>query len=257
MNIWGRFEYDGKTQAGRVCNESVELFSAGNPLQPGNFEVEVALSDCRILAPLRPGKIIAVGLNYARHAAELGMKTRGSPLTWLESPTSVAGPDQDVILRHPDHIIEAEVELAVVIGSAGRDIHPTQWQEHVWGYTLANDITDRTLQKNEGQFYRAKSFDTYTPLGPFVRKGSAAPAGTLQCRIDGEIRQIGDTSEMLFSIPELVEFCSRGITLEPGDVILSGAPEGKALLYPNAQVSCEMEGFSPLRNTIKAVMAKK
>ena len=209
---------------------------------------------------LRPGKIIGVGLNYADHAAETGQAVPSIPVLFAKFPTSIVGPG-DVVVRPAEvEDLDYEAELGVVIGQRTRDVNPADALRSVAGYLCANDVSARTAQVQTGQWVRGKSFDTFCPIGPALvdAAGVPDPQGLdICCSVDGDTRQQSNTREMIFTVAELVSFCSRALTLEPGDLILTGTPPGVAMgrspspwLQPGQSCTVEIEGLGRLTNPI-------
>jgi 2-keto-4-pentenoate hydratase/2-oxohepta-3-ene-1,7-dioic acid hydratase in catechol pathway len=245
--------------AGRTLSDLLVLPAAERDaaLAPG----DAAPEDAPELAPLRPAAIVCIGLNYADHVRESGMETPKSPLVFAKLPQSVVGPGEAIeISGGPSEQVDWEVELAVVIGTTARDVPAERALEHVFGYTVANDVSARDLQFSDGQWVRAKSLDTFCPLGPAVvsRDAIADPQGlALRTRVNGELVQDSSTSEMIFGVAELIAFCSRSFTLRPGDVLLTGTPWGcgafmdpPRFLAPGDAVETEVEGIGVLRNPV-------
>jgi 5-carboxymethyl-2-hydroxymuconate isomerase len=214
-----------------------------------------------LLAPLRPASIVAIGLNYLDHIRETGMERPQRPLVFTKLRTSVIGPDETI--RIPSGITEQvdwEVELAVVIGTTARDVAADDALDHVFGYTVANDVSARDVQFSDGQWARGKSLDTFCPLGPEVVTPEDVPdpqALGLRTRVNGETVQDSSTAEMLFGVRELIAFCSRSFTLLPGDVLLTGTPWGcgafmrpPRFLAPGDVVETEVDGIGTLRNPV-------
>jgi 2-keto-4-pentenoate hydratase/2-oxohepta-3-ene-1,7-dioic acid hydratase in catechol pathway len=219
--------------------------------------------DARLSAPLRPGKIVAVGLNYRDHAREVGAELPERPLLFAKFPSSVIGPDEDIVIdRAVTERVDWEVELAVVIGRRMHRVAEGDALDHVFGYTVANDVSARDVQFADGQWVRGKSLDTFCPLGPVVVTADeiADPqALALQTRVNGEVVQQSSTAEMVFGVAEVLAFCSRSFTLEPGDVVLTGTPWGcgefmdpPRSLQPGDVVETEVEGIGVLRNPVAA-----
>ena len=236
---------------------------------PALFEGEVPtpvdgpVSGAVRLAPVAPGKVVAIGLNYLDHIRESGLERPTQPLIFAKFPSSVVGPDAEI--RLPLNITERvdwEVELAAVIGRRARDVAPEEALAHVFGYTVANDVSARDLQFGDGQWVRGKSLDTFCPLGPVVVTADEIPdpqALHLECRVNGEVMQDATTDLMVFGVAELISHCSRNFTLEPGDVLLTGTPWGcgefmdpKRSLAPGDVVECEIDGIGILRNPVAA-----
>ena len=215
----------------------------------------------RLLAPVDPGKIVAVGLNYLDHIRESGVEPPKVPLVFAKFPSSVTGPADPIRLpRELTQRVDWEVELAVVIGSRARNVEPGEALAHVDGYTVANDVSARDLQFSDGQWVRGKSLDTFCPLGPVVVTADEIPdpqALRLSTRVNGELMQDSSTELMVFDVATLISFCSHSFTLEPGDVLLTGTPWGcgefmdpKRHLAPGDVVECEIEGIGLLRNPV-------
>jgi 2-keto-4-pentenoate hydratase/2-oxohepta-3-ene-1,7-dioic acid hydratase in catechol pathway len=224
---------------------------AGDPLYtPIQFTGErVPLDDARLLAPVIPrSKVIGVGRNYAAHAAELGNEVPKEPLVFLKPNTSVIGPGDPIQLPAQSQDVHYEGELAVVIGRVCRDVPLDRVEEVILGYTVANDVTARDLQKRDGQWWRAKGFDTFCPLGPYLVTGLDAADLQIDTRLDGVSVQSGRTSQMIFSIPTLIQHISAAMTLLPGDVILTGTPEGVGPFCEGQRVDVEIEGIGVLSN---------
>lgn len=197
-----------------------------------------------------PGKIIAVGLNYRSHAAELGMVLTPEPVLFLKPPSSVIGPGSAIVLPGVSGQIDYEAELAIVIGKTARKITVDEAAGHVLGYTCANDVTARDLQRLDGQWTRSKSFDTFCPLGPWLETGPPAPEAKVELFLNGELRQSATISDMIFSPLELVAFISGVMTLSRGDVILTGTPPGVGGMKAGDEVTVRIDGIGELTNSV-------
>ena len=221
------------------------------------------VSDPTRLAPVAPGKVVAIGLNYLDHIRESGLEPPKQPLVFAKFPSSVVGPGDEI--RLPLELtqrVDWEVELAVVIGRRAVKVAPEDALSYVFGYTVANDVSARDLQFADGQWVRGKSLDTFCPLGPVVVTANDIPdpqALRLVCRVNGEAVQDATTDLMVFGVAELISHCSHGFTLEPGDVLLTGTPWGcgefmdpKRSLAPGDVVECEIDGIGTLRNPVVA-----
>ncbi|AGB40285.1 2-keto-4-pentenoate hydratase/2-oxohepta-3-ene-1,7-dioic acid hydratase [Halobacteroides halobius DSM 5150] len=208
------------------------------------------LSDVELLAPCSPSKVICVGLNYKDHAQELGMELPTEPIIFLKPATTVIGPED--IIKYPkmSQQVDYEAELAVVIKDQIKNITPDQAQEHILGYTCANDVTARDLQRQDGQWTRAKSFDTFAPLGPVIETELAPDSLKIELFKNGELKQTSNTAKMIFSIPKLVSFISQVMSLQPGDVILTGTPPGVGAVDLEDQIEVKIEGIGTLKNKI-------
>jgi len=215
------------------------------------LEVEIPLNEVRLLAPVLPGKIICVGRNYIEHAMEHDAEVPEWPLLFMKPPSSVIGPDDTIYLPPQSEQVEHEVELAVVIGKTGKWIQPDEAMRYVLGYTLANDVTARDLQRKDGQWTRAKGFDTFCPVGPWIETDLDPADILLSCRVNGEMRQMSSTREMVFTVQQLIAFISSIMTLHPGDIILTGTPAGVGPLVEGDIVECSGEGIGLLMNRIK------
>lgn len=210
------------------------------------------LSSVRLLAPCAPRKIICVGRNYAEHAAELGNEVPEEPAIFLKSPTTLIGPDEAIIYPSISQRVDHEAELALVIGKRCRYLNPQDAHNVIMGYTCANDVTARDLQKQDVQWTRGKNFDTFCPIGPWLDT-SFDPAGKqIRCLVNGEVRQESNTDLLVHSIGKVLAFVSQFMTLEPGDLVLTGTPAGVSPLHPGDRVSVEIEDLATLTNPIIA-----
>ena len=206
-----------------------------------------AWSEAELLCPVVPSKIVCVGRNYAAHARELGNEPPREPLLFLKPPSSLVGPGESVILPPASARVEHEAELGVVIGKKARDVGPERALAHVFGYTCVCDVTARDLQRKDGQWTRAKGFDTFCPAGPWIETELDAAKALVECVVNGDVRQQGSTASMVFDVPTLVSYVSRVMTLEPGDLIATGTPEGVGPLAPGDALEVRIEGVGALR----------
>lgn len=204
-------------------------------------------SDGDLRCPVRPSKIVCVGRNYAAHARELGNAIPAEPLLFLKPPSALVGPGSAVNLPPESSRVEHEAELAVVVGQRAKNVAPAAALGYVFGYTCACDVTARDLQRRDVQFTRAKGFDTFCPVGPWIETGIDPGAVRVRCTVGGALRQDGATSEMLFDVPTLVAFVSRMMTLEPGDVLLTGTPEGTGPIEAGDRLEVEVSGIGALQ----------
>lgn len=216
------------------------------------LEANIPLDKVRLLAPHIPAKIICVGRNYVEHAREHNAEVPEIPLLFLKPSTAIIGPDDNIILPPQSTQVEHEAELTVVIGKAGRWIQPENALQHVLGYTVANDVTARDLQRKDGQWTRAKGFDTFCPLGPWIDTDFDPADAIITCRVNGDLRQMVSSREMVFSVTQLIVFASSVMTLQPGDMILTGTPAGVSPLKDGDVVEVNIEGLGLLRNPVKA-----
>ena len=197
-----------------------------------------------------PSKIVCVGRNYADHAKELGNEVPSEPILFLKPPSAVIAHGAKIVLPPQSQRVEHESELAIVIGKEARNVSAARWRDYVQGFTCANDVTARDLQKKDVQFTRGKSFDTFCPLGPWIETDLDPSALRVLARVNGAIRQDGNTRQMIFPPPVLVEFITSIMTLLPGDVILTGTPAGVGPLASGDTVEIEIEGIGTLRNVV-------
>jgi len=220
---------------------------------PAPGEVLGPAAGARILAPCAPSKIVCVGRNYVEHAAEHGADVPERPLLFLKAPSALIGPGDAVVLPADSQQVEHEAELALVIGRRGRHIAEESAWEHVLGVTCANDVTARDLQRADGQWTRGKGFDTFCPLGPWIVTNLAESDVAdleISCRVNGELRQHARSSQMVFQPAFLVASISRIMTLEAGDLILTGTPSGVSRLHPGDVVEVEIAGVGRLSNPV-------
>ncbi|CAB4851531.1 unannotated protein [freshwater metagenome] len=224
---------------------------AGHPF--GSLEVSgppIAFSDTRLLAPVLPSKIVAVARNYAAHAAEMGTDVPSEPMIFLKPSTSVVGPGDRIDLPPQSEQVEHEAELAIVIGRMCREVPLRRVPEVILGYTCANDVSARDLQRLDGQWGRAKGFDTFCPLGPWIVTDIDPSDLAVTCTVGGEVRQSGRTSQMVRTVPELVSWISNVMTLLPGDIILTGTPAGVGPIVEGDSVSVSIGSIGTLTNRV-------
>ena len=218
-----------------------------DPLPTGE---EVPFDDVRLLAPVLPSKAVCVGKNYAAHAAEFGMEVPEEPLVFLKPSTAVIGPHDPIRLLAISRRVDHEGELAVVIGRIARNVRSEDAFKYILGYTCANDVTLRDLQKTDDQWARAKGFDGSCPLGPWIETDLDPTDVRVETRLNGEVRQAGQTSDMVFGVATLIEYITAFMTLLPGDVLLTGTPEGVGPLAAGDLV--EVDGIGTLANPVQA-----
>jgi 2-keto-4-pentenoate hydratase/2-oxohepta-3-ene-1,7-dioic acid hydratase in catechol pathway len=209
------------------------------------------LDHIRLLPPVEPGKIICVGRNFAAHAAEHNAQVPDRPLLFLKPPSSIIGPGDELMLPPQSQNVEHEAELALVIGRSGRWIHPDKACDHILGYTAANDVTARDLQQLDGQWTRGKGFDTFCPIGPWIETDLDPADALITCYVSGQMRQMGSTRDMHFPVTNLVAFISSVMTLNAGDLILTGTPAGVGPLHDGDEVTVEVEGIGELTNPVR------
>jgi 2-keto-4-pentenoate hydratase/2-oxohepta-3-ene-1,7-dioic acid hydratase in catechol pathway len=224
-------------------------FDAGLPFGPVTTGRRVPLAGARLVVPVTPSKILGIGRNYADHASEMGLAVSAEPAVFLKPPSSLLAPGGTVVLPESDLSteVEHEAELAVVLGAPLHRASPERAAEAVLGLACADDVTARDLQRADPHVTRAKGFDTFCPLGPWIETGaSATQAREVRCRVNGELRQEGSTGDLLFAVPELLSRISRWATLLPGDVVLTGTPAGTGPLRSGDRVEVEVEGVGVL-----------
>lgn len=214
-------------------------------------EAVLPLESVEILPPSSPSKIVCVGRNYVAHAQERDTDVPELPMLFLKPPTSVIGTSQTILLPPQSVQVEHEAELAVVIAQETRWIRPEQTDEIILGYTVANDVTARDLQARDGQWARAKGFDTFCPLGPWIETELDPADALITCSVNGQMRQMGSTRDMVFTVRQIIVYISSIMTLHPGDVVLTGTPAGVGPLLDGDEVSVEIEGIGVLKNPVK------
>ncbi len=220
------------------------------PAMPTGERVELG-DGVRLLAPVIPrSKVVAVGRNYMDHVREMGNEPPTSPMLFLKPNTSVVGPDDPIVLPDWTQEVSYEAELAVVISKVCKDVTPENAKSYVLGYTVANDVTARDAQRTDGQWGRAKGFDSSCPLGPWIDTDLDPEDVAIRSRVNGELRQDGRTAEMIFDVPFIVSFVSEAMTLLPGDVILTGTPAGVGRIEHGDRVECEVDGIGVLANPV-------
>lgn len=254
-----RFSIDGNVAFGAVEGESPPGTTDGLVLDIikgipfADFELsgtKVPLSKVRLLPPVLPNKVVGIGRNYADHAAELGNEVPATPVAFFKPSTSVIGPGDSIAYPSFSQEVHYEAELAVVIGRMCREVPRERARDVILGYTCANDVTARDVQKRENQWARAKGFDSSCPLGPWVETDLDPSDLTIQCTVNGEQRQLGRTADMVRSIEDLIVHISEAMTLLPGDVILTGTPAGVGPLNVGDEVAVTIEGIGTLTNKV-------
>jgi 2-keto-4-pentenoate hydratase/2-oxohepta-3-ene-1,7-dioic acid hydratase in catechol pathway len=216
-------------------------------------ETVVPWPSVTLLSPVIPTKVVCVGKNYEDHADEMGGKVPQEPLIFLKPATSVVGPNANVVYPKQSSEVHHEAEIAVVMSRVARNIKAEDVGQYIFGYTAANDVTARDLQRKDGQWARAKGFDTFCPLGPAIET-ELDPSERLAviCRVNGDVRQAGFTSDMVFGVAEIIEYVTSFTTLLPGDVILTGTPSGVGPVLPGDVMEVEVDGIGILSNPVVA-----
>lgn len=250
MRTFGGFKRSSEIVYGEVRGDEVHLLA--KPFWLGlDFTKEVVpLRDLQIDVPVVPSKLMAVGLNYADHIAEMKRTPLGTPLIWFKAPTSLLPHEGAIEIAFPEHQTHFEAELAIVIGTRTKNVSQDRALEHVFGYTVGEDISDRDLQSSEKQFARAKSFDTYSPVGPFVYSDVDVSDLAITLRQNGEVKQQARTSQMIYPVAEIVSFASQALTLLPGDLIMTGTPSGVGPIKEGDELEARIGEWPPLRNRV-------
>ena len=250
MRTFGGFRSGDKFFYGEVVGDEVHELA-----RPFWIDVEPTgeiskLGHVDVDLPVSPSKLIAVGLNYADHIREMARTPLGTPLIWFKAPSSLLPHNGRIDIAYPAHQTDFEIELAIVIGKPAKNVNPQQAPEFVFGYSLGLDISDRDLQKTEKQFGRCKSFDTYTPFGPFVYANVDVSDLSIELRQNGEPRQHARTSQMIYSVAQIVSFANQSMTLAAGDVILTGTPSGVGPIHAGDELEAVIDNWPPLRNSV-------
>ena len=235
---------------GVVSGDEIEVL-AGDPLYSGITKTgeKLALDSVKLLAPVIPrSKVVCVGKNYADHAKEMDSVVPEQPVIFIKPNTSVIGPDDAIVWPSMSKKVDHEAELAIVIGKICKDVPKERVQDVIFGYTIGNDVTARDLQKVDGQWSRAKGFDTFCPLGPWIETDIDPSDLAISAEVDGQMRQSDRTSSMIFDIPTIIHFITQVYTLLPGDVILTGTPAGVGVIPVGSTVSISIEGIGTLSN---------
>ena len=250
MKTFGGFRSGNEFFYGELRGDEVHRLS-----KPYWVDVQITgevlpLADLQIDVPVAPSKLIAVGLNYADHIAEMKRTEIGAPLIWFKAPSSLLAHHGIIEIAFPKHKTDFETELAVVIGSRTKNVSADGALDHVFGYTIGLDITDRDLQKQEKQFGRCKSFDSYTPMGPFVYADVDVGDVSIKLVQNGETRQSARTSQMIHSVAQIISFVSQSLTLFPGDVILTGTPAGVGPIQTGDELEAQIDDWPRLCNAV-------
>ena len=251
MAAIGRFQRGEEIFHAKVVDG--ELFKLkGDVFGSPSFEKKaMPARGLKLLTPVATSKVIAVGLNYADHARESGKELPKEPLFWFKAPTSLIPDGAKIEIPFATHHVEYEAELAIVIGRRVRNVTPAAAARYIFGYTAAQDVSDRTIQRSESQWARAKSFDTFTPLGPYIETKIDPHDLSIQLFQNGQLRQNSNTSQLIFNCFNLVSFISTNMTLLPGDVILTGTPSGVGPIQSGDRLEVRIQSLAPLVNMVK------
>jgi 2-keto-4-pentenoate hydratase/2-oxohepta-3-ene-1,7-dioic acid hydratase in catechol pathway len=252
MKIY-RFLHEGRPAIGVAEGDVVARYDGVDAISRGARidEKPQPVAGLSLLPPVAPSKIVAVGRNYAEHAKELGNDAPAEPVLFLKPPSALLPPNGTIIRPPQSQRVDFEGELAIVIGREAKNVGRAHWRDYVLGFTCADDVTARDLQKKDVQFTRGKSFDTFLPLGPCIETDLDPSSLSLTTRVNGETRQNGNTSQMIFSCDVLMEFITSVMTLFPGDVIITGTPAGVGPLASGDVVEVAIEGIGTLRNPVQ------
>jgi 2-keto-4-pentenoate hydratase/2-oxohepta-3-ene-1,7-dioic acid hydratase in catechol pathway len=246
-----RFTRDGDLSFGVVENDETVATIDAHPFGEIRFTGDrLRLADVRLTAPILPSKVIAIGKNYAEHAREMGGEAPDEPILFMKPSTAVIGHQESISYPPLSERVDYEGELAIVIGRLCRDVPAERAADVILGYTCANDVTARDLQQRDGQWTRSKSFDTFCPLGPWIETSLDPSDLAITTTVNGEPRQSSRTKQLLHGVPALVEYVTKVMTLLPGDVILTGTPEGIGPMNPGDEVSVTIEGIGTLTNRV-------
>ncbi|MDP9433323.1 MAG: fumarylacetoacetate hydrolase family protein [Actinomycetota bacterium] len=247
-----RFTVGEEVDFGVVEGDEVAPIT-GHPFAPFTFTgYRYPLSEVRLLAPIIPSKVVAVGKNYADHAEEMGGEIPFEPIVFLKPSTAIIGTGDAIVCPPSSHRVDFEGELGVVIGRISKDVRVANALEHVLGYTCANDVTARDQQAQDGQWSRAKGYDTFCPLGPWIETQLDPSDLGLTTTVNGEVKQQARTSALLQSVPAMIAYITSVMTLLPGDVVLTGTPAGVGPLHPGDEVAVSVEGLGTLTNRVVA-----
>ncbi len=247
-----RFEFQGAVSYGILTGTRIQVLQGELFNQPAVSAQSIGLSDVRLMAPCAPSKAVCIGLNYRDHAEEMKHELPKEPLFFLKPSSSLNDPEGEIRYPAISQNVHHEAELAVVIGKTAKHIKAANAYEYVFGYTCANDVTARDLQKSDGQWTRGKGFDTFMPIGPWIETELDPHTLDIKGSINGQLRQSSNTKNLIFRIPELIEFVTQVMTLYPGDVILTGTPSGVGPMQVGDTVTVEITGIGALTNKIVA-----
>jgi len=246
-----RFIHEGAERYGIIEGSSVRL-ATGTPfdlLEPTG--ITIPLADLKLLSPTRPGKALCIGLNYRDHAVEFGLPIPKTPVVFIKPSTCVIAPLDTILRPAMSERVDFEAELVVVIGKKAKDVPAEAAADYILGYTCGNDVTARDLQPKDGQWTIAKSFDTFLPFGPWIETELNPRAVGVRAILNGEVKQASNTSNLIFPVPELIAFLSSVMTLEPGDIIMTGTPSGVGPMKAGDEIAVEIEGIGRLVNKVR------
>lgn len=214
------------------------------------LEANIPIQNIRLLAPIVPGKIVAIGWNYQDHATEFDREVPEYPTIFLKPPSTIIGNGEAIVLPDVSERVEHEAELALVVGKRTKNITPEMAFDQIFGYTIANDVTARDLQRRDETWARGKGFDTFCPIGPWIETDFEPADAVVTCRVNSELRQMASTRDMIFPIPAILAYISSIMTLMPGDLILTGTPAGTSPIHANDVIETQIEGIGTLVNQV-------
>lgn len=246
-----RFAHNGAEHWGLLEDDKVRVLPDGPFGQINPSQEVLPLEAVRLLAPAKPAKLVCVGLNYVLHARESGLPLPDEPMLFMCSPQAIIGPGDAIVLDSHEQRVEFEAELAIVIGKRARNVPAAEAASVVLGYTCANDVSNRDLQLKDKQFTRAKSFDTYKPMGPWIETELNPDAQSIRLLQNGVVRQDSTTADMIFPTSFIIEFVSSVMTLEPGDVIITGTPSGVGPMKSGDRIAVQLSGIGTLENIVQ------
>lgn len=245
-----RFRHNDQVSYG-VIEQNILHPITNDPFGPYEFTgAQLNLSDVELLAPVNPSKIVCIGMNYSAHAAEIAQDVPDEPLMFFKPSSAIVGPGQAIILPHQSNQVELECELTIVVGKTAKNVPIEKVGEHILGFTISNDVTARDLQFSDLQWARSKAFDTFCPMGPWIETEFDPEDSRLESRVNGQIRQQAQTTDMNFGVYELFSYVSHNVTLNPGDVILTGSPAGLSKIERGDSIECEIQGIGILSNPV-------
>lgn len=251
--MYVRYSNNNKDYYGYLENEEITKI-IGDIFETYEFSSEKVLaSSVTLLAPCQPTKVVCVGLNYLDHAKEMNEELPNAPLLFLKPPTTVIGNEEDIVAPNNTGRLDYEGELAIVIGKKAKNISPNEVSDYIFGYTCANDFTAREIQLSDKQWTRGKSFDTFCPLGPGIVKEIDKKDSRIQLKVNGEVRQSSNINMFIFTVDDVVSYISKHMTLQPGDVILTGTPHGVGPVNSGDVMTVTIDGIGALTNTLKVV----
>jgi 2-keto-4-pentenoate hydratase/2-oxohepta-3-ene-1,7-dioic acid hydratase in catechol pathway len=246
-----RFSHHEKVYFGELEGETVFVLDQSF-FEPGfqRTDVQYNLNEVKLLTPVQPSKILCIGLNYAKHIVELGHDHHEDPVIFLKPLTTLIGPEEEIVIPSMSKQVEYEGELVVVIGKTLKNVPEAQVFDSIFGYTCGNDVTARDLQRKDGQWTRSKGFDTFCPMGPWIVTDLDPSKLEIRAILNGEVKQSSNTEYLIHTIPKLVSYISQIMTLYPGDVIMTGTPEGVGPMNAGDEISIQIEGIGGLRNIV-------